>query len=437
MKQHEARFNARQKLALSYLSPSSKVEQVLFGGGVYGGKSWLGCYWHIIRRLKYPETRGLIGRAELKKLQLSTMLRFWELANEMGLRPREHYTYNGQLNIITWHNGSQTILMDMADTPSDRDFHRFGSLEITDYFIDEASEVSAKAIAILDTRVRYNLIGGIPKGLLTCNPSKGWLYNDFYDPHRKGKLPEHRMFVESLLRDNTIAPDPVYEAKMMRMPEDIRKRLLDGDWDYDGSKDSLFDYADLIRMFELPPTTGAMYVSADVAAMGDDMTIVGVWSGLCLTNVYSFIHKYPHEIAAEIRQICTRHSVPLANTVVDADGLGIGVKGILSCREFLNGSSAVDKDHYINMRSECYFKLSELVRLNRVTCMVHSERDEIIKQLDAIRRKGVDTEKKLAVVSREDIVRTLGYSPDTASMLMMRMFFELKPDLNKYAFGSF
>jgi hypothetical protein len=158
-------FNTKQQAALRHLSTSSKVEQVLYGGGVYGGKTWLGCYWQIMRRVKHPNTRGLIGRAELKKLQLSTMLRFWELCSQMGLKAGEHYTYNGQLNMIRWFNGSETILMDMAATPSDPDFHRFGSLEITDYFLDEVAEMTKKAVDIIDTRVRYNLVGGIPKGV--------------------------------------------------------------------------------------------------------------------------------------------------------------------------------------------------------------------------------------------------------------------------------
>lgn len=418
---------------LSYRSP---VEQVLFGGGVFGGKSWLGCHWQIYRRLTHPNTRGLIGRAELKKLQLSTMLRFWSLCNDMGLKPGKHYTYNGQLNMITWFNGSQTILMDMADLPSDRDFHRFGSLELTDYFLDEVSEISAKAVRILDTRVRYNLVHGVPKGLLTCNPSKGWLYNDFWKPYTEGKLPQHRAFVQSLLKDNTIAPDPVYEAKIMRLPEEDRKRLLEGDWDYDDSKDRIFEYSDLLRMFTIPQTTGQKYVTADIAAMGDDETIIGVWMGLTLTNIYRFTHKLPHEIAQEIRQICTAHGVPLNNTIVDADGLGIGVYGILKCRQFLNGGQAHDKDRYINMRSECYFTLADKVRLNQVSIQVTSERDEIIQQLDAIRRKDITSEKRLAIISRDEIIRTLGKSPDMASMIMMRMYFELRPNYGKYAFVS-
>jgi hypothetical protein len=428
-----SKFNERQEIAISYLSPSSEVEQILYGGGVYGGKSWLGCYWQILRRLKYPNTRGLIGRAELKKLQLSTMSTFWELCTKMGLAPGKDYTYNGQLNRITWFNGSETILMDMADTPSDPDFHRFGSLELTDYFLDEAAEISAKAVEILDTRVRYNLVNGRPKGLITCNPTKGWLYNDFWTPYKEGKLPPHRAFVQALLKDNTIVPNEAYQKKMERLNERDRKRLLDGDWDYDDSPDKLFDYDSMLQMFNTTEPTGEGFITCDPAAMGNDRTIIMIWRGMHCTKVIEHVHKYPHEVANILRELASSHSIKLNNVLVDSDGLGIGVKGILGCREFLNGSSAIDKEHFSNLKSECYFKLSEAIGMNRIHFSDHSQRDNIIKELDLVRDASKEDKKK-QVSSKDQIKARLGRSPDYADALMMRMYFELRPNYGKYSF---
>jgi len=428
-----SKFNERQEIAISYLSPSSEVEQILYGGGVYGGKSWLGCYWQILRRLKYPNTRGLIGRAELKKLQLSTMSTFWELCTKMNLTPGKDYAYNGQLNRITWFNGSETILMDMADTPSDPDFHRFGSLELTDYFLDEAAEISAKAVEILDTRVRYNLVNGRPKGLITCNPTKGWLYNDFWTPYKEGKLPPHRAFVQALLKDNTIVPNEAYQKKMERLNERDRKRLLDGDWDYDDSPDKLFDYDAMLQMFNTTEPTGEGFITCDPAAMGNDRTIIMIWKGMHCTKVIEHIHKYPHEVANILRELASSHSIKLNNVLVDSDGLGIGVKGILGCREFLNGSSAIDKEHFFNLKSECYFKLSEAIGMNRIHFSDHSQRDNIVKELDLVRDASKEDKKK-QVSSKDQIKARLGRSPDYADALMMRMYFELRPNYGKYSF---
>jgi len=428
-----SKFNERQEIAISYLSPISEVEQILYGGGVYGGKSWLGCYWQILRRLKYPNTRGLIGRAELKKLQLSTMSTFWELCTKMNLTPGKDYAYNGQLNRITWFNGSETILMDMADTPSDPDFHRFGSLELTDYFLDEAAEISAKAVEILDTRVRYNLVNGRPKGLITCNPTKGWLYNDFWTPYKEGKLPPHRAFVQALLKDNTIVPNEAYQKKMERLNERDRKRLLDGDWDYDDSPDKLFDYDAMLQMFNTTEPTGEGYITCDPAAMGNDRTIIMIWKGMHCTKVIEHVHKYPHEVANILRELASSHSIKLNNVLVDSDGLGIGVKGILGCREFLNGSSAIDKEHFFNLKSECYFKLSEAIGMNRIHFSDHSQRDNIVKELDLVRDASKEDKKK-QVSSKDQIKARLGRSPDYADALMMRMYFELRPNYGKYSF---
>jgi hypothetical protein len=211
-------YTTRQDEALTLLSPANLVtETVLYGGSAGGGKTFLGCSWQINRRLKYANTRGLRGRAELKRLRQSTMATFWTIANQMGLRPGTHYTYNGQDHVIKFYNGSQIVLMDLGYMPSDAEFTRLGSIEITDYFVDESAEVSKRAIDILDSRVRYNLINGIPKGLLSCNPSKGWLYSDFFDAHRNGTLREDRAFVKALPTDNPNL-EPAYLEKLSRLP---------------------------------------------------------------------------------------------------------------------------------------------------------------------------------------------------------------------------
>jgi hypothetical protein len=430
-------FNRKQEEAMQHLSYQSNVEQVLYGGGVYGGKTWLGCYWQIVRRLKYPKTRGLIGRAELKKLQLSTMLRFWEICSDMGLRPEKHYTYNGQLNIITWHNGSETILMDMADKPSDIDFHRFGSLELTDYFLDEAAEISGKAFQILDSRVRYNLVNGRPKGLLTCNPSHNFTYYEFWKPWKDGTLPQHKAFVEALLRDNTIKPDPVYEAKIMRLPSADRKRLLEGDWDYDESIDRLFNIDDVLRCFRNELLTGQKYITADVARFGKDRTVIGVWEGLTLTRVEVLRRADVTQVVAKVRELATANGVKLSNVIADEDGVGGGVVDGLKCKGFVNGSRATKPDRYVNLKAECYYKLAELIEQNRITFVgIDNLRDEIVKEFDMVRRKNVEKDGKLQVTGKEEIKAQHGVSPDLCDMIMMRMFYELYPNYGKYSVGS-
>ena len=426
-------YNEKQKLALSYLSVDSDIWQVLYGGAASGGKSFLGCDWQIKRRLKYAGTRGLIGRAELKKLRLSTMATFFELCANYGLVAGKHFTYNGQDHVINWFNGSQTILMDLADMPSDAEFQRFGSLEITDYFVDEAGEVSEKCIAILASRVRYKLINDKPKGLLTCNPHKGWLYNEFYDAKRNGTLRQDREFIQALPTDNPHI-SPVYLENLRMLPEIDRKRLLDGDWDYDETQDRLYHYDDLLRCFREPQQKNTTkYITADIARMGDDRTVIVLWDGLHADKFVVLKHKPINEVVDTIRQMAQSNGVLLSNVLVDEDGIGGGCKDYLHCKGFLNGSKSV-RENYLNLKSDCYFKLGELITNNSIT-FNSQHKDTIVKELEMIRREKLDSDQKLRVTNKEDLKKRFGMSPDFADAIMMRSFYELKKNFGKYAFA--
>jgi len=425
-------YNDKQKLALKYLSIESDIWQVLYGGAASGGKSFLGCDWQIKRRLKYPGTRGLIGRAELKKLRLSTMATFFELCAQYGLVAGRDYTYNGQDHVINWYNGSQTILMDLADMPSDAEFQRFGSIEITDYFVDEAGEVSEKCIAILASRVRYKLINDKPKGLLTCNPHKGWLYNDFYNAKRNGTIRSDREFIQALPTDNPHI-SPVYLQSLQLLPDIDRKRLLEGDWDYDETKDRLYEYDDLLRCFRPSTNLGDKFITADIARMGDDRTVIVVWNNLHAEKFVVLKHKPINEVVDTINDLIKNHSVRLSNVLVDEDGIGGGCKDYLHCKGFLNGSKAV-RDNYMNLKSDCYFKLGELISSNAIT-FESTHKDTIVKELEMIRREKIDSDGKLRVTNKEDLKKRHGISPDFADAIMMRAFYELKKNFGKYAFA--
>jgi PBSX family phage terminase large subunit len=425
-------FHDKQKEALSYLAIDNDCRQLLYGGSAGSGKSFLGCDWQIKRRLKYPGTRGLIGRAELKKLRLSTLATFFEICTKYNLIAGKHFTYNGQDHVINWYNGSQIILMDLADMPSDPDFGRFGSLEITDYFVDEASEVTEKCINILNSRVRYKLINDNPKGLLTCNPHKGWLYREFFDAQRNNSIRKDRRFIQALPTDNPHI-SPVYIESLQMLPDIDRKRLLEGDWDYDETKDRLYEYDDLLRCFRPSTTLGDKFITADIARMGDDRTVIIVWNNLHAEKFVVLKHKPINEVVDTINDLIKNHSVRLSNVLVDEDGIGGGAKDYIHCRGFLNGSKSV-RDNYMNLKCDCYFKLGELISSNAIT-FEGTHKDTIVKELEMIRREKIDSDGKLRVTNKEDLKKRHGISPDFADAIMMRAFYELKKNFGKYAFA--
>jgi len=428
-------FLPKQIECLNALGLDSPAEVVLFGGAAGGAKSFTGCAWQIQRRLKYPGTRGLIGRSKLDTLKKTTLKTFFEVAQLFGLRANEHYQFNAQSNVITFYNGSEIILKDLFSYPSDPSFDSLGSLEITDSFLDECSQISKKAVDIVRSRIRYKLTqyNLSPKTLLTCNPSKGWLYNEIYAPWRAQNLPEFISFIPSRVTDNPHLP-PTYAETLARLPEIDRKRLLEGDWDYDETADALFITDDILRAFRDPQTDGELYITADVARLGKDRTVIALWRGLSLIHITELRKKKIDETAAVIRAMADHHKVKLSNVLADADGLGAGLVDVLKCREFRNGSKATKPERFVNLKAECFFKLAEFIELNRMV-FPQGHRDTIVKELDLIRRKNPDGDGKLAVTGKEEIQRTHGMSPDYADAIAMRMFFELFPNYGRYSYA--
>jgi phage terminase large subunit len=425
----------RQSEALKFLSADSQVETILYGGAAGGGKTMLGCMWQILRRLKYPGTRSLIGRAKLDTLKKTTMNTFFQVAADIGLRAGEDYSYNQQSHIIKFSNGSEIILADLFLYPSDPHFQDLGGLELTDVFLDEATEISEKAYSVVCSRIRYKLneFNLKPKILLTCNPAKGWIYNQFYLPYKNQNLPEHLAFVQALPGDNIHLPE-AYVTSLSRLPEADRKRLLEGDWEFDNSSDRLYLYDELMRCFREPMNVGEGYITADIARLGKDRTVLCVWKGLSCIDIVVLRQKRQDEVKAEIQRLMNQYSVRLSNVLADADGVGGGLVDSLRCREFMNGSKAVRGTQYMNLKADCYFRLGELIDKNEITFPIKWQED-ICKELELIRRVDPDKEGKLRVTSKDTISqRTGGISPDIADAIMMRAYFELNRNYTKYAF---
>jgi len=426
----------KQIEALLHLSSVSPCELVLYGGSAGSGKSWLGCRWQIMRRLRYPQTRGLIGRSKLDTLKKTTLRTFFEVCGQLNMVSGKHYTFNGQSNIISFYNGSEIILKDLFAYPSDPNYDSLGSLEITDFFIDEVAQVTKKAVDIVTSRVRYKLneYELRPKGLMSCNPSRGWLYNEFYQPYKDGTLPHYRVFVPALPGDNTHLPD-TYLDTLARLPEQDRKRLRDGDWDYDESIDRIYNVDDLLRCFRNEMMRGEKYITADIARLGKDRTVIAYWEGMTLVSLTILRRARTDEVVNKVREVMAQKQVPLKNVIADEDGVGGGVVDALKCRGFINGSRAVHPDRYTNLKSECYYRLGEVVEQNKIT-FICGYRDEIVKELDLIRRRNPDGDGKLSVTGKEEIARLHGFSPDLADAIMMRMYFELRPNYGTYSVGS-
>lgn len=427
------KLNHKQTLTIDLLEDDLHTEGI-FGGGAGGGKSILGCYWQLKRRLKYPGTRGLIGRAKLKTLKETTLNSFFYVCQQQGLQSGVHYKINNQSNEIHLFNGSSIFLKDLFYYPSDPNFDELGSLEITDAFIDECNQITEKAWNITMSRIRFGLDENnlIPKILGTCNPSKGYVYNNFYKPDRENQIKSERFFVQSLVTDNPFISKH-YINNLQKLDKASRERLLHGNWDYDEDPSILIDYEKSIDLFTNEFVKGGIkYITADIARLGDDKTVIRVWDGLRSIKRYEIAKMRVDDVVSKIRQIQSEFSVANSNTICDEDGVGGGVVDGLRCVGFINNSKPIDvpgqNSNYFNLRSQCYFKLADYVNTNLVYLSDKdiTIREKITEELAEIKQKDIDKDGKLRIVPKDDIKRNISRSPDDSDCLMMRMYFEIK-----------
>ncbi len=426
----KAKLTNKQWLALEYLTDNETTE-VLYGGAAGGGKSYLGCAYIIWLCTKYDGIRCLIGRSKLDNLKKTTLNTFFDICTEWDIQANTHYKYNAQTNVITFFNGSEVILKDLFQYPSDKNFDSLGSLELTTAFIDECNQITEKAKQIVSSRIRYKLdhYGLIPKLLMTCNPSKQWVYTNFYKPHKENRLPVYRKFIQSLATDNRHISKH-YKEQLQKLDEISKQRLLYGNWEYDDSEDKLINYNAILGAFELDSIAGGdKYITADIARYGKDKTVIIYWNGLRAEQFKVLDVNSVTEAAQEIRTIQQNNGVSLQNIIVDDDGVGGGVKDILRCKGFVNNSKALKNENYINLKTQCYYALSNAFNKSSIyiNCTNIAYKNNIIQELEQVRRKNFDKDAKLQLVSKEEVKNIIGRSPDFSDALAMRMYYELKP----------
>lgn len=426
----------KQFKAWNYLCDDTTLF-VGYGGGAFSGKSYMLCYWLTTMCIAYPETAWGLGRKELINLKKTTLVTLFKVFQESGIEKDTHYNYNQQENKITFYNGSIIYLIDTAYKPSDPLYTRFGGLELTGAAIDESAETSYSAIKILFTRLgrKNNHKYGLKKKLLeTFNPDKGHVYTRYYKPHRDGNELEAHVFIPALPKDN---PSPEVEdyIKDIKATSDqvTIERLINGNFEYSDDPSTLMAFDNIQNLFTNKDVVGGLkYITADIARMGRDKTVIGIWNGFRLERIVTMDKNLITEASERIKGLALEHKVPMKNVIVDADGIGSGVFDILKCEGFVNNSRPMpnpvtkEVENFNNIKSQMYFKLAEKVNAGEVFINVNAGEDKeyIIQELEQVKSYKMDNDGKKQVLPKDMVKELIGRSPDYSDMIMMRMWFE-------------
>lgn len=429
----QAKVNIKQRLAYNYLR-DDVTKYLCYGGAGGGGKSWLGCEWLMQCCHYLPGTRWFAGRNNLKDSRASISVTFVKVAQWNGFS--EYRLINDG---VEFDNGSEIIFLDLTYYPvKDPMYERFGSLEFTGGWIEEAGQVNGLAFSVLQTRIGRHLndkYGVQGKILITCNPKKNWLYDLFYKPWKENTLKDGYAFVQALVQDNPFATEDYINTLRNTNDKVTKERLYFGNWEYDDDPAVLCGYDAICDLFtnEHVKPVGESSGSADLAMKGRDRFVAGHWKGnVCYIKIDQS-YSEGRTIEADLKRMMIECSIPRSMLVADSDGLGAYLESYLNgIKEFHGGNRPVNPE-FDNLKSECAFKLAEMInnRQIRVVCS-DAQRERIKKELSVLKQDHIDADtRKKGIISKEKMKETLGHSPDYLDMLIMAMVFRIRPVLKR------
>jgi hypothetical protein len=229
--------------------------------------------------------------------------------------------------------------------------------------------------------------------------------------------------------DNPYLPESYIEM-LQTLPPPQRRRLLDGDWNYEDESDAIFSFDTITdSLFKLSPNPdNRMYASIDVARYGLDRSVVMIWSGMVLVECFTFTKLSTTELYENVKELMDKYGIDSRSIIIDSDGVGGGLSDLIKGVSFVNNASPLFKQNFTNLKSQCYIRLSELFKEGKISINLIDPKltDQLTQELLAVKLKDVDNDAKIGIISKDEMKRQLGRSNDLSDALAYRIYFELK-----------
>lgn len=215
----------------------SEADETLYGGAAGGGKS-AAILWDAIEFcLAHEKVRCAIFRRTYPELEKSIIFEFLKQVNS------KLYRYSKQEHrVIFKQTGS---VLEFNHCQYEQDVYKFQSAEYDRLYFDELTHFTLFIYSYLLSRLRTTRADIKPQVKSGSNPGNVghlWVNNRFIAGAKVNTLINRvdeetgveftTMFIPAKVSDNKyiMENDPSYVGRLLRLPEDERKALLNGDW---------------------------------------------------------------------------------------------------------------------------------------------------------------------------------------------------------------
>jgi len=246
-------------------------------------------------------------------------------------------------------------------------------------------------------------------------------------------------FIPGTIHDNAklLKKDPAYLSNLLAQDDAMVAQLYRGNWKVRIDGNDLINLSNLRNCYTNKfVEKGLKYITADIALHGSDRFVVAVWSGWRLIDLAVMEKSEGDEVIKLIEQKALQHSVPQSNIVYDADGVGAYLRGFLrNARAFKNGSKPFRGENFFNLKTQCAYKLAEIINddLVYISPLVASMKfdsqnvTEIFEdERRCLKRLKPDDDGKLRIITKPEMKNILGRSPDFLDALIMRAYFDVR-----------
>lgn len=441
----EVKPSKKQFQALQILLEDNWIDNLGYWWAAGWGKTILAALWISMMCKKYPWVKYWVFRRYITDVLDTTFQSFvkallilwFNEASSIDVLNREPWVYDYVTRNwgkeIVFSNGSEIIFRWLQDKPTDKHFTKIWGLEITWAYIDEANECPEMGVSVLKKRVwrHMNVEYNIPRKVLTTfNPDKWWVYRTFYLPYKNWLDMGKSMFIPALPTDNPYLSKEYLEELKNEPNEVLRQRYYYWNFDYDDTPWRLFEYDKILDLKTNPKYNWVRYISCDVARKGKDKAIIMVFDWYEEIDRAEFWKCLNIDIENKIKEFAYKYNVWMSNVIVDEDWVWGWVVDALSCKWFINNSSAIQPlnteqvVNFQNLKTQCYFELAKLVNWNKFR-MLDDNFTELSEELDVIVEIDLDKDSKKKIINKDGVKEKLWRSPDYSDTLMMRCYFEL------------
>jgi hypothetical protein len=337
------------------------------------------------------------------------------------------YSFNESNLIITCPNGAE-IHFKSADNPD----NLYGE-DVYACVFDEAPRAKEEAwfalrSTLTATKAQCKIIGNF-------GGISNWVHK-LKDKSKNDKEYEYfKVTCWDAIREGILDEEEVLQAKR-DLPEKIFKELYEAEQSEDEGQ--LVMNESISKLFSNTHIQdGIKYITGDIARLGKDKSVFMVWNGFRVEKIVEMDVSKVNESVDAINKLANEYNVNRNNIIVDEDGVGGGVKDYLKCIGFVNNSKPIKiqgkEENFSNLKSQCYYKLAEYLNRNEIYVSCNEKQERLLsEELEMVRLAKETDVNKISLLSKDEIKKKIGRSPDYSDALMMRIYFEVDKYKGKY-----